>query len=173
MYTPTRWEDHTNSMPGVYEVKPHDEAKDQYTIKEAGAVMVPGTPQDQTNFNNMEAGVLDAHIVASALLNFARQTGWRVDEIESWVKAHNIIEAGTASLTNSLAFPFNNSVKSVALSKSQNTTNYIVMAEVSSYVGNVGEVVISDKLVNGFKIAYTGSAQSATVKYIVIGGFNE
>ena len=34
----------------------------------------------------------------------------------------------------------------------------------------VGEAVATDKQVNGFKLAYTGSAKSAVVEYIVIGG---
>jgi len=39
-----------------------------------------------------------------------------------------------------------------------------------SAIGNPGEIVVSDKLVNGFKIAHTGSAPSVTIKYTVIGG---
>lgn len=37
--------------------------------------------------------------------------------------------------------------------------------------GNVGEIVVTDKLTNGFKLAFTGSASSVTVKYTVIGGY--
>lgn len=79
-------------------------------------------------------------------------------------------ERGTVSLTNTLAFPFNNSVKSVSLAVNQKDTNYIVVAEITSASGNPGEIVITDKLTNGFKIQYTGSAKSATVKYAIIGG---
>lgn len=79
-------------------------------------------------------------------------------------------ERGTVNLTNTLAFPFNNSVKSVSLAVNQKDTNYIVVAEITSASGNPGEIVITDKLTNGFKIQYTGSAKSATVKYAIIGG---
>lgn len=87
-------------------------------------------------------------------------------EVESLV----ICETGTASLTNSLAFPFNNSKKSVALVNQQNDTDYVVYTEIQSATGNPGEIVISDKQVNGFKIAHTGGASAVTVKYYVIGG---
>lgn len=81
-----------------------------------------------------------------------------------------ICETGTVSLTNSLAFPFNNSRKSVALVHTQNDTDYVVYTEIQSATGNPGEIVISDKQVNGFKIAHTGGASAVTVKYYVIGG---
>lgn len=79
-------------------------------------------------------------------------------------------EKGTVNLTNTLVYPFNNSVKSVALTVNQKDTNYIVVAEVTAASGNAGEIVVTDKLTNGFKIQYTGSAKSATVKYAIIGG---
>ena len=41
---------------------------------------------------------------------------------------------------------------------------------VSGY-GNIGEVQVSDRQVNGFKLSYTGSAPSAEITYMVIGGF--
>ena len=48
--------------------------------------------------------------------------------------------------------------------------NYIVITEVVNANGNVGEITVSDKLINGFKLAFTGSATAVTVKYTVIGG---
>jgi hypothetical protein len=223
MYTPTKWEDHTSSLPGVFKVVPYDEANDLYKISEGGTIMVQGTPQDQTHFNNMETGILDVHLALATVFNYTRQTAWGLDDttseiekwtaaydaaqagvnakildaqiafpimlnyvrqtvwrldddesqIESWIAAHNILEIGTISLTNTLSFPFNNSIKSVALTRRQNTTNYIVLTDIAAFTGNVGDVEVSDKLVNGFKIAYTGSASAATIQYTVIGGFNE
>ena len=79
-------------------------------------------------------------------------------------------EEGDVTLTNTLAFPFNNSQVSVALEKEQEDLSYTVVAEIVSAVGNPGEVVASDKQVNGFKLAYTGSASSVVVHYFVIGG---
>ena len=75
------------------------------------------------------------------------------------------------ALTNSQTYPHNNSQKTVAFETYRNKTDYYVYLEViASSGGSVGDVVISDKLVNGFKVAYTGSATSATVRCHVFGG---
>jgi len=81
-----------------------------------------------------------------------------------------VSESGQTTLTNTKKFPFNDSQKSVALAKTQEDINYTVTPEIVSAVGNPGEIVVSDKQVNGFKLAHTGSATSVVVKYIVIGG---
>mgnify|MGYP007070074542 CR=1 FL=1 len=84
--------------------------------------------------------------------------------------ARTEIEAGTVTLTNSDTFPFNNSQRTVALVKERANQNYIVDYEVTAAVGNVGDIIVSAKLVNGFKIEHTGSATSVTIKYQVLGG---
>ena len=84
-----------------------------------------------------------------------------------------VVETGTVTLTNSQVYPYNNSKKTVALQTSQPSADYIVVCEVTAFTGNVGEIVISNKMTNGFAIAHTGSASSVTVKYMVIGGFVE
>lgn len=107
---------------------------------------------------NMETGIVDAHLAIGLLLNYARQNGWE-------------IERGSVNLTNSESFPFNNSVQTTNLEKEFDSKDYIVLTEIESANGNAGEVEISDKLTNGFKIAFNGSAKSANVKYTVLGGF--
>lgn len=82
------------------------------------------------------------------------------------------VEAGTVTLTNNQVFPFNNSQVTVPLVTTRNNQNYIVDYEVTAAVGNVGDIIVSAKLVNGFKIEYTGSATSVTVKYQVLGGMS-
>lgn len=81
-----------------------------------------------------------------------------------------VTEKGSITLTNSLVYPFNNSVASVSLQKPQNNSEYLVVAEVTQASGNPGEIIITDKLTNGFKIQYTGSAKAVIVKYSIIGG---
>lgn len=169
MYYPTIWEDHVSSMPGVYVVSPYNESRRQYTIEEAGTAMVPGTPQDQTHFNNLETGVHDANLALSLALNFARQTGWRVDTLEKAAAP----EVGTVSLTNTQKFPFNNSQKSVALTTPRENLNYIVEILSITGTGNVGEVDVTNRQVNGFKLSYTGSAAAVLVTYAVTGGFDK
>ena len=74
------------------------------------------------------------------------------------------------SLTNTRGFYFNNSVKTVALANMRSSTNYRVITEVQGNPVNVGNVVVYDKQANGFKIAFTGSAKSVTVRCFVQGG---
>ena len=81
-----------------------------------------------------------------------------------------VCEEGTVTLTNSEKFPFNTSQQSVALVTEQEDTSYAVIADIESAVGNAGEVIVSGKQTNGFKLEYTGSASSAVVHYFVIGG---
>lgn len=155
MYKFTHWLDHVTNPSGVFKIV--DKGDGTCAITPAGTVMQQGTPQDQAHFNNIEAGIVDAHTAALLLLNFARQHEWEV-------------ESGTKDLTNGAKFPFNSSASSVALTKTKESDNYIVITEVVNANGNVGEITVSDKLINGFKLAFTGSATAVTVKYTVIGG---
>ena len=94
----------------------------------------------------------------------------RLTSIEAWDTLHSTQITGTKVLTNTEEFPFNNSESSVSITTQANA-KYVVLTEIVSAVGNPGEIVVSDKLNNGFKLAFTGSASSVTVKYTVIGGF--
>lgn len=107
---------------------------------------------------------MDGDIAFKLLLNAFRQHKWQ-NEADA-----PVCEYGTVSLTNTQAFPFNNSQQTVALGTIQKNIKYAVVAEITSANGNPGEVVVSGKQTNGFKLAYTGSASSAVVEYIVIGG---
>lgn len=84
-----------------------------------------------------------------------------------------VVETGTTTMTNSQEFPFNNSRKTVALVTSQANADYLVDVEVDEANGNVGEIIVSSRMTNGFAIEFTGSATSVTVNYFVIGGFTE
>lgn len=156
MYDWTTWLDHVTDPSNKFTVV--DNGDGTWTITPAGEVMQQGTPQDQVRFNNIETGIVDAHLAIGMLLNYARQNGWE-------------IERGSVKLTNSEPFPFNNSVKTISLEKEFGSKDYIILTEIESANGNAGEVEISDKLTNGFKIAFNGSAKSASVKYTVLGGF--
>lgn len=131
-------------------------------------IIQPGTNQSAANFNNLECGVVDAHAALALLLNLARQNMWRIEDLER----ATVQEVGTTTLTNSETFPFNNSQKTVALSNTRDNQNYVVVIVSVTGTGNVGEIEVTDRLVNGFKIAHTGSAKSVSVSYAVIGGYN-
>lgn len=80
---------------------------------------------------------------------------------------------GMAALRNTKAYPFNDSVCTVALDKSLKNNHYSVMTEVVSLSGEVGDIIVSGKAVNGFKLEYTGSASEAEIRYYVIGGMED
>ena len=77
------------------------------------------------------------------------------------------------TLTNSEEFPFNNSSVSVALANERDNLNYVVEIIKIEPDGNAGEIEVSDRQVNGFKLAFTGSASSVKVTYAVIGGYDQ
>lgn len=108
----------------------------------------------------------DGDIASTMIINRLRQHIWQ-NEDEAL-----ICEEGTVTLTNTQKFPFNDSRVSVALAKTQKDTKYVVVTDVQTVAGNIGDVTVTDKQVNGFKIGYSGGAASVTVKYYVIGGFD-
>jgi hypothetical protein len=83
------------------------------------------------------------------------------------------METGTITLVNTKDYPFNDSVRTVALKTSRNSRDYLVQTEVVSAAGEVGDVIVSGKAVNGFKIAFTGSAKQAVISYHVTGGLDD
>ncbi len=132
-----------------------DEVKDIDT----GELIQEGTDQSAGHFNNMEHGISDAHLAAALLII---QSGLTADQVATEEKA--------VTLSNSQSYPFNNSTQTIALSRVRNFADYTVEAEITDHEGNVGEVRIFDRMLNGFKIAYDGSAKTATVKLRIKGG---
>lgn len=82
-------------------------------------------------------------------------------------------ELQTITLKNTAATPFNSSADSpttVALKTVRKNLFYSIETEVMAHTGIVGEIVTSDKALNGFKITYTGSGSSVTLAVRVKGG---
>ena len=94
-------------------------------------------------------------------------------DLDEQMQKLRVVETGSTTMTNSQEFPFNNSRKTVALVTNQANSDYLVDVEVDTANGNVGEVIVSSRMTNGFAIEFTGSATSVTVNYFVIGGFTE
>ena len=172
MYSRTYWVDHALSETNKFKIT--QVSGDIHTIVPYGTVMQQGVPQDAAHFNNIEEA-LSAHEIALGLHSNALMQ--HMDEIKKnaalaeVVDKLHTVETGTVTLTNSAKYPFNNSQKTVALAAQRNSPAYVVITEVKSFVGNVGEIVVSDILANGFKIAFTGSATSVTVEYKILGGY--
>ena len=122
-------------------------------------IIQEGTDQSAGHFNNAEHGISDVNLAAALIL------------ISSSLTAEQVAtEERTITLTNSQSYPFNNSMQTIALAPARNFTDYTVEAEVLDHSGNVGDVRIFDRMLNGFKIAYDGSAKSATIKLRIKGG---
>lgn len=136
--------------------------KDHIVDEATQEVIQEGTPVSASNMNNMETGILGADSFASVLIQQTMQHKRNIADLEGELKE--------VSLTNSQEYPFNNSTITVALLKERDTLNYRVLTEVVSSNGIVGDIIVYDKAKNGFKIRYTGSAKSATIKCFIQGG---
>lgn len=163
MYEATLWKDHVTEYEDRYIETKNDDGTINH-IPVEGEIIQQGTPQNATNFNHIEEGVTNAGELASLLAITTMQQARSIENM--------IGEVITTTLTNSQTYPFNNSVKTVALAKERNHNDYTVEVEVLEVTGGfAGDIIISEKLVNGFKIATTGSATSVKVKIYVKGGF--
>lgn len=131
-------------------------------VNDPRRIIQEGTPMDAVHFNHMEQGIHNNSLMLAVLLEATRQNARSVSAVEG-----ELIET---TLTNSKGFYFNNSAKTIALSKMRNTLDYRVFFEVQGNPVNVGDIVVYDKQLNGFKIAFTGSASSISVKCYVQGG---
>lgn len=163
MYNILTWKDHAVTPGNTYKVKENNDGT--ITLIPAGTVIQQGTNMSAVNFNNLETGVLSANITALEAARSAKLAIDKLSALEGFIL--------TATLNNTQKYPFNNSKKTIALSGSniRYNKNYTIIAEVENFSGGcVGEIAASDKLLNGFKIAYTGSAKSVDLKIYVQGG---
>ena len=163
MYKWKYWLDHVTEFEDRYEETENDDGTVTHTPVE-GEVIQQGTPQNAENFNHMEDGIINGGELGALLAIEAIHTRQMLADLSG--------ETIEVSLTNNQAYPFNNSVKTIPLTNQRNHTDYTVTAEIlESSGGFVGDIEVTDKLINGFKIAHTGSATSVKLKVYVKGGF--
>lgn len=139
-----------------------------------GEVLKTGTAQSAANFNNMEYGILENSLLLGETTRVLKEHGRDIDAMTG--------EMHLVYLYNTAKYPANNSKKTIALKQPRNNTDYIVAVRVASAVmpngvaidgdpaGTAGNIVITDKLLNGFKLAYTGNAKEVTLEVEVQGG---
>lgn len=132
---------------------------DEVIDVESGETIQQGTPQSAKNFNNIESGVLDNQIASNLMLIAISQ-----------LEANQVVEEKIETLTNTAKYPFNNSAKTISIINTRTNTNYSVDTEIIEHTGEVGNIVVYDKMVNGFKVRYDGSAGNAKIKLVVTGG---
>lgn len=135
-----------------------DEVKD----KDTGEIIQKGTDMDAAHFSYMEQGIHNNSLMLAVMLEHLKHTRQSLESVDG--------EEIEITLTNTKDFYFNNSVRTVALANMRSTKNYRVMTEIQGNPVNAGDIVVYDKQVNGFKIAFTGSAKSVTVRCFVQGG---
>lgn len=156
------WKDHAVAPGNTYNVTENDDGT--ITLTPAGTVIQQGTNMSAVNFNNMEQGIFAANVTAAEAMQIVRLLKDKAEALEGLIL--------TDTLTNSSKYPFNNSKKTIALGNEnvRNNKDYTVIVEAEPTGGFVGDIIISDKMLNGFKIEFTGSATSVAVKCYVQGG---
>lgn len=171
MYNQTKWEDRITQYDDLY-----TETTENGHIKHTpfeGTIIQEGTPQDAKNFNNNEVGTQDVTIATQILAFWSLQNQRRDDAHQTLMDAEVLGEQKEVTLTNSAKFPFNSTIDSpttVDLTKTRKNLFYSVEAEVKSHVGEVGEIVITKKAANGFKIGFNGAGTKAVVTVRIKGG---
>lgn len=137
-------------------------------------MLAVGTAQSAENFNHMEEGILEGSLL---LAEHTRVMNEHCRDIEAMTGEMHLIY-----LYNSAKYPANDSKKTIALKQQRNNTDYTVNVRVVSAVmpngvtldgdpaGTAGNIIVTDKLLNGFKIAYTGNAKEVTIEVEVQGG---
>lgn len=150
--------------------------KPTYTASEVGAAAESHT-HAKSQITDLVISEADFDLASRIILVKVRDNDDRItantESIAAAVAEYHAefaVEEKTVSLSNSASYPFNNSKTTVALSPARVTQNYTVETEVTNAEGNVGEVEITDKQLNGFKVAFTGSAKSVTLKIKIRGG---
>lgn len=175
MYSNLQWLDHAVTPDRTFTLK--ENADGTVTLTPAGTIIQQGTNMSAANFNNIEMGITDHDLAMEILVLLARNLADRATKSESDIANTDTLllaevtpEIKTLTLSNTAKYPFNSSIANVSMSQSRNSLNYTVEAVATASDGNVGEIVISDKQKNGFKIAFTGSATSVTVSIKIRGG---
>ena len=155
------WKDQVCEFPNRFK---HNVDGDKVTLeKDPGTIKQQGTPQNATNFNRMDLAALEAMLMSAEAMTMLLRQSAALKGIVG-----EVIEA---TLTNNQVYPHNNSIKTLQIVTPRNTKDYTITVEVVSVTGGaVGDFEISDKLLNGFKIKYTGSASSVVVRCYVRGG---
>ena len=157
------WVDHVTQFTNRYREANNADGTITHEAVE-GEVIREGTPQNAENFNDLEQRVLASGEVAGIALLKVKMAESRIKGLQG-----EIVET---VLTNTKEYPFNNSKKTVALKTPRGNLDYTVNVEADTNgAGGIGEIKITDKQLNGFKIEYTGAAESVSVKCTVQGGY--
>lgn len=155
-YNPTEWEDRVV-----------DEA--------TGEVLVEGTPVNEVNLNNIEAGILralyDLGLANAEAMQKLADLGVNLDKM-----LKQRLLQGQATITSSGDTYFRDSDPYVLVSlptdsfAQLNAPEYDVQLSIlsASDIGAVGDLIVCDKTQNGFKVRMTGSAAEVTFMWTLL-----
>ena len=134
MYKPTIWQDH---VEGIQD----------------------GTDMNAANFNNIEAGVMEAAALAALNAASSRYSNDMAKNAETIIIEATLTGANT---NTSVAIPEK---------ATRNMKTYNVIAEIKSVTGGTaGDIIIGTKKTTDFSVKYNGSATSIVVLFHVSGG---
>ena len=117
-----------------------------------------GTDMSAANFNNLEAGVMEANALMALTASYRRYDNDVAKNSEA-VVIDTTIEGNTST---QVAIPEN---------ATRNNTNYNVVAELHAISsGSVGNIVIETKQANGFTVNARSMGGNVGVRFIITGG---
>ena len=118
-----------------------------------------GTDMNAANFNNIEAGIMEADALAAMIAANRRYYNDMALNAETIVVEATLSGSGT---THSVDLP---------AAKLRNMTNYNIVTEVKNVNGGTaGDIIPITKQANGFSVKYNGMASSIVVRFLVSGG---
>lgn len=150
-------------------------------VSDLQSITIDITPGAMVSQEQFEAEIKLTRAIAedgiSAMNQYIRakigHTNITLAEVEKTLHDHKVEftpEVIDVNLTSTSAYPFNNSKQTIALTTVRKSKNYEIDIEIVSGGTNIGDIVVSDKLLNGFKVEYTGSASAVQLRIIVKGG---
>ena len=156
LYKATKWLDHVTQYPMRRRITNNKDGTADI-VRAEGDVIQQGTPRNAKNYNNMEEGIL-ALLLQQETLQLQRAA------------AENHGEFGVVTIKNTNKYPFSSASITVPIKEKRSNLDYVVQIEVSETDGNIERIEVFDKQLNGFKLAFKGSAKNVKLKYKVTGG---
>ena len=123
-----------------------------------------GTDMNATNFNNIEAGTMEAHALAA--LN-AAQLRYSADVAKN---------SEVIVVYEHLVTPWKEHFIEIPAAATRNNSNYNVTVDIETIEGGqegngaAATVCVYDKQANGFKAHFSGTGSALVVRFLISGG---
>lgn len=161
MYDLVEFKDRRTSKSNTYKVTNNSDGTITLTPT-PGDIIEAGTPLNAAHLSIAEHGVNEAIIMADNMVIQMLQAQRDL--------ANTYLEVDTASIVATEDYPFNTTVKTVAMKTARNTLDYVVMPFCDN-VTQGRQIRIKDKQLNGFKIEVEDCPKTpVTINYFIFGG---